>query len=271
MRNRTLVKKRWFKKWLFGRCPGLAGSFRYLGVKVFFPPGSRSFAAACDQGIFEVENVRVLQSMTKPDTTVFDVGANIGLMAIPLLAQVPGCRVISFEPSENTVPYLRKTIEGSPYKQRWSLVAKAVGRDSGRVSFSLSSKKNSLFDGLKSTGRVPEASAIEVEMTTLDEIWRNAGRPKISVIKVDVEGAELQVLEGAAECLRQEKPSLLLEWNGKNLKAYDCPPNSLCDFAVRNGYGLYSIPNGTKVDGPQELALQMVFTESFLLMPALAL
>jgi FkbM family methyltransferase len=51
--------------------------------------------------------------MAKPDTTVFDVGANIGLMAIPLLTHVPECRVISFEPSENSVPYLRKTIEGS--------------------------------------------------------------------------------------------------------------------------------------------------------------
>jgi hypothetical protein len=108
-------------------------------------------------------------------------------------------------------------------------------------------------------------------MTTLDEIWRNAGRPRVSLIKCDVEGAEMQVLEGAVECLRQEKPSVLLEWNGQNLRAYECPANAICDFAVRNGYSLYSIPSGTKVDSPHELALQMVFTESFLLMPALAL
>ena len=266
MRARGLVKK-----WLFGYCPGMAGSFRYFGVKVFFPPGSLSFAAACEQGIFEAENVRVLQALAKPETTVFDVGANIGLMAIPLLTHVAGCRVISFEPSANTLPYLRKTIEGSAYQQRWSLVPKAVGRNSGRVSFSLSSKENSLFDGLKSTGRVPVGSATEVEMTTLDEIWRNAGRPRVSLIKCDVEGAEMQVLEGAVECLRQEKPSVLLEWNGQNLKAYECPANAICDFAVRNGYSLYSIPSGTKVDSPHELALQMAFTESFLLMPALAL
>jgi FkbM family methyltransferase len=259
------------KKWLFGQVARVAGSFHYFGVKVFFPPGSRSFTAASKEGIFEAENVRVLQAMAKPDTTIFDVGANIGLMAIPLLKQVSGCRVISFEPSENTLPYLQKTIEGSPYRDRWSLVAKAVGREPGRVSFSLSNKKNSLFDGLKPTGRAPVASATEVEMTTLDEIWRNAGRPRVSLIKCDVEGAELQVLEGAAECLRQEKPSVLIEWNGKNLKAYGCPPGAICDFAARNGYSLYSVPNGTKVNDPHELALQMVFTESFLLMPAVAL
>lgn len=140
MRPHRAVAK-WFKKWALGYCPGLAGSFRYFGVKVFFPRGSKSFRAACDQDIFEVENVRVLQAMAKPDTTVFDVGANIGLMAIPLLKQVSGCRVISFEPSENTLPYLRKTIAGSPYGDRWSLVPKAVGRSPGRVSFSLSNKK----------------------------------------------------------------------------------------------------------------------------------
>jgi FkbM family methyltransferase len=237
-------------------------------VRVYFPPGSRSFEAACEQGIFEAENVRVLEALARPDTTVLDVGANIGLIAIPLLVHVPGCHVISIEPSENTLPYLRRTMEGSPFGQRWSLVPKAVGKGSGRVSFSLSSRKNSLFDGLRPTGRVPAEGKVEVDMTTIDEVWRSAGQPKISVVKCDVEGAELQVLEGAVGCLRHESPSIVLEWQSQNLRAYGCPPEALCEFAASHAYRLYALPQGAVVEGPLELALQMAFTESFLLMPS---
>jgi hypothetical protein len=142
-----------------------------------------------------------------------------------------------------------------------------LGRNSGRVSFSLSSRKNSLFDGLQSTGRAPVGGKTEVDMTTLDEVWQNVGRPKVSVVKCDVEGAELQVLEGSTECLRQEKPSVLLEWNKHNLRVYGCQSEAICEFATRHGYQLHAIPSGSKVEGARELALHMAYTENFLLLP----
>src|ERR1041384_3306601 len=114
------------KKFLYGRCPGFAGSFPYFGVKVFFPPRSLSFYAACEQGIFEHANVRVLEHFVRPDTVVFDVGANIGLMAIPLLQHCSSCKVISFEPSPNVLGSLRKTVQGSPFGDRWRLIEKAA-------------------------------------------------------------------------------------------------------------------------------------------------
>jgi FkbM family methyltransferase len=259
--------RRIIKKWLFGYCPGLAGSFRYFGTRVYFPRGSLSFSAACEQGIYEADVVWLLEALVRPETTVLDIGANIGLMAIPLLAHVPSCRVISFEPSENTLPYLKKTIQESSYGQRWSLVPKAVGASSGKVAFSLSSRENSLFDGLRPTGRVPAGKTTEVEMTTIDEVWDTAGRPRVSVVKCDVEGAEMQVLRGASACLRQQKPSVLLEWNRQNLGAHDCPPKALSEFAAQNGYRLYTCPGGIRVEGALELAMHMAFTENFLLMP----
>ncbi len=255
------------KYWLYGKCPGLAGSFRYFGTRVHFPKESLSFKAACQQGIFEADNVSVLQALIRPGTLMFDVGANIGLMAIPVLTADASCQVVSFDPSVNVLPSLRQTIAESPFGARWSLVEKAVGAALGTITFTLSSVANSLFDGIRPTQRVESAAQVQVEMTTLDAEWARLGKPAVSLIKIDVEGAESEVLRGAAECLRAERPFVLLEWNRQNLAAYDCPPDFLLQFATGAGYEVLAVPGLHPVKNKHQLKLHMAFTENFLLSP----
>ena len=254
------------KRWLYGSCPGLRGRFPYFGTKVYFPPGSLAFVAVCNQGSYEPDNARVLQAMTLPDTWLFDVGANLGLMSIPVLAAQPKANVLSFEPSKNSLPYLRRSIAESPYGDRWQLVPKAVGERSGRVGFALASPENALFDGLLDTARVAVSCETEVEMTTLDTEWERLGRPAVSAIKIDVEGAELRVLDGAARCLASQRPALLLEWSATNLPAYNTTPESLLVFAESSGYRVHTVPHFVAVTNWQELRVHMAFTENFLLL-----
>jgi FkbM family methyltransferase len=255
------------KRWLYGSCPGFAGAFPYFGCRVYFPPRSMSFLAACEQGIFEADNVRLLTTLAHPGTYLLDVGTNIGLMSLPVLRAIPEIKITSFEASPNVLPYLSRTIAGSPYRTRWNLVPNAVGATVGKVQFSLSAKENSLFDGIKSTQRVETVRQVELEMTTLDNWWESAGRPKISVIKCDVEGGELDVLNGAQKCLRAERPFVLLEWNAQNLAAYGCPSSALLKYALSEGYKLLAVPSLAQIENETNLTLHMVFTESFLLCP----
>jgi FkbM family methyltransferase len=261
----TFRKK--LKYWLYGSCPGLAGSFPYYGTRLHFPKGSLSFRAACEQGIFEADNVRVLQALVKPETFLFDVGANIGLMSAPVLYHVRDARVVAFEPSPNTLPFLQRSIEMSPFRERWALVPKAVGAEEGRAAFSLASQENSLFDGLRGTGRVLATGTVEVELTTVDVTWKELGSPVVSVIKCDVEGAELAVLAGARQCLAAMRPAVLTEWNIRNLSAYVCPPAALLNFAREACYRVYALPVCAPVISARELEVQMAFTENFLLLP----
>jgi FkbM family methyltransferase len=53
--------------------------------------------------------------------------------------------------------------------------------------------------------------SVRVPSRTLDAVWKADGRPSVSVVKVDVEGAELSVLKGGRELLAAERPALLLE------------------------------------------------------------
>ena len=57
-----MIRKR-LKYWLCGKCPGFAGTFPYYGTQVYFPKDSISFRAVCEQGIFEADNVRLLQNL----------------------------------------------------------------------------------------------------------------------------------------------------------------------------------------------------------------
>ena len=260
------IRKR-IKKWVYGYCPGFAGAFPYFGTKIYFPKGSWSFYAACEQGIFEADNVRILQSLARPGEMSFDVGANIGLMAAPVLRHEPNCRVVSFEPSLNVLPYIQRTIAENPHGNRWTLIPKAVGAKSGRVSFSLSEQANSLFDGIRPTQRVASIRQVEVDLTTLDETWNELGKPRVSHIKIDVEGAELDVLTGAQECLRSERPFVLIEWNAQNLAAYGCPVSKILQFAGESKFRVLSLPRLVEVQTVSELRLHMLFTENFLLCP----
>ncbi len=259
--------RRSLKRWVYGSLPGLAGRFPYFGVQVYFPKGSQAFLAACEQGIFEKENVRLLQAFVRPRSWMFDVGANLGLMSIPALSASPEANVVAFEPSPNALPWLRRTMAESSMGDRWKLVPKAVGADSRRVSFSVSAIEEGLYDGIRATGRAGQDRMIEVEQTTLDLTWRDLGSPEVSMIKCDVEGGELGVLEGARECLAGSKPAVLTEINRQNLAAYGHTLGALMAFIRGVDYRCFAVPHLVEVRTPRELEAHMAFSESFLLLP----
>jgi FkbM family methyltransferase len=259
--------RRKLKKWLYGSCPGFTGSFPYYGTKVYFPKDSYIFNLACEQGVYEHENLKLLLTIIKPNTVYFDIGANIGLMSIPILYSCPTCNVVSFEPSPNALPFLGRTAKESRFTDRWRIIGKAVGDNPGEMPFHIASKKMGAFDGFKDTKRAGVTKETIVPITTIDIEWAALGCPEISVIKIDVEGAELYALEGAQQCLEKEKPFILLEWNSSNIQAYDLKEDELIKYANKSGYKIFSAPDLVPVDDSTTLKIQMIKTETFLLAP----
>src|ERR1043165_8900521 len=106
----------------FGMCPGLAGRFSYFGTRVYFPKGSVIFRRTCETGVYEPEVTGWLCRLAQSGKLFIDVGANIGLMSIPVLRTVQTARVLSFEPSPTSLQYLERTWRESEFRDRWEVV-----------------------------------------------------------------------------------------------------------------------------------------------------
>jgi FkbM family methyltransferase len=262
-----IALRRKFKRWLYGRCPGFAGAFPYYGARVFFPRNSIIFKLACEQGIYESENQRVLLSALRSDATVLDVGANIGLLSVPLLASDKSIRVISIEPSPTTAQYLQKTVNESAWRERWTALAVAAGDHEGTIDFFCADPALGAFDGIRDTHRAGATQKVSVPLSTIDRVWRDANRPDVCAIKIDVEGAEASTLRGARECITTCRPVLLVEWTLVNLVAFGCPPETLLILATELGYQVFAMPGLIPITSAIHLRTQMMFNESFVLLP----
>lgn len=259
--------RRNLKKWLYGRCPGFKGSFPYYGTRVYFPPQSLIFELACDQGIYESVNQKALAASLRNGGTVLDIGANIGLLSAPLLAKNDTIRVISIEPSPATFACLQRTIAASPWRDRWSGLDVAIGDKVGTVDFYCAAPALGAFDGIRDTHRAGATTKTTVAITTIDQIWHDTGKPDISSIKIDVEGAEAPALRGAAACVGACRPAILAEWNEVNLASFNCPAETLLEIAADFGYDVFALPSVVPMLTKPQFLTQMAFDESFLLLP----
>jgi len=147
----------------------------------------------------------------KPGDVVFDIGAHVGNRTRGLAAL--GCRVIAVEPQPDFARLLRALFGRSPHIE---IIEAAVGARAGKASLSISDRTPTVttlaagwrdarsrepdFDGVRWNRR------IEVEMTTLDLLIARWGMP--AFVKIDVEGAEPDVLAG----LTQAVPVLSFEY-----------------------------------------------------------
>lgn len=143
-----------------------------------------------------LENVEVLKRVGN-DIVVVDVGANIGYYS--LLAGKKGTRVWAFEPEEINFSILTKNVKDNGL-ENIKIYKKAVGDRRGRVRI-LKSEENY---GNSRVGRKGEL----VEMVKLDDVVKE----KVDMIKIDVEGWEGKVVEGAKRIISKYKPVIFLEY-----------------------------------------------------------
>ncbi len=226
------------------------------------------FQLACDQGIYEAALSRLLSKTIRAGTMYMDVGANIGLLSVPVLATRPDCRVISIEASPSTLQYLRRTHATSEYTARWTIVGKGVADICGEATFYQSIPERGAMDGFRDTGRSGEMRPVSVSVTTIDTIWEKLGYPEISVIKLDIEGGEMAALKGAKQCLRANRPLVFLEWNVENLDVYGIDHSEILRFARANNFRLVTLPHFVEILHGIDVKLHMAETQTFALIPA---
>ncbi len=165
-------------------------------------------------GAYEQEVIEVLRQDLRPGDTCLDVGGHLGYYCL-LMARIvgPEGRVITFEPIQENFDVLKENIELNQ-AANVVLVNAALGESPGYVSL-IRPNAEALSWTPSAQGYAVEGqqSASTVSVNTLDEyLLREGLRP--SLIKIDVEGAELHVLRGAMETLQTIRPAVFVEIHG---------------------------------------------------------
>jgi FkbM family methyltransferase len=142
-------------------------------------------------GSYERATIRAVVDRLRPGDVVLDVGANIGSFALPLARA--GASVVAVEASSETVSHLRRHVTMNGLQRRVEIVHAALGRSDGRLDLRAGAQPgDSGLRTLAGSGEVVET----VDVVPGDRL---GSRPDI--VKVDVEGGELAVLEGMPEVL----------------------------------------------------------------------
>jgi FkbM family methyltransferase len=161
--------------------------------------------------------------------TVLDIGANIGVTAVMLTRLLHPSQLLCFEPTSTAFGYLnanltRNEIDASAFNL-------AVGNSEGKIYV----KEEPMLAGSFVTHDIDTGSSVEV--LPLDTFVERNALTKITFIKIDVEGFELDILQGASETLRAHDPLVVMEFNSYALTAIrNISPRSLADYILKK-YG----------------------------------
>ena len=141
------------------------------------------------------------------DGDFVDVGAHAGMYTLVAAWETRG-RVLAFEPNPGARAQLLENVRLNGFTNV-IVVPKAAGAQPGRAQLHVPTTPDPSFSSLEG-GRFAEAEPIEVEVTTVDaEVRAHGLRP--TIVKIDVEGRELDVVEGIRETLAEHRPWLLVE------------------------------------------------------------
>ena len=151
---------------------------------------------------YELAMLRDIASRLGEGSVVLDVGANIGNHAL-YLAAVSGCKVYAFEPNSDLCLAFRESIKKNNLESRVKIYQSGVGAEEGKAHFININKENLGAQSLD----VSNASGDNIDVITIDKTIKE----KVDVIKIDVEGMELDVLKGALKTIEKCLPLIYVE------------------------------------------------------------
>jgi FkbM family methyltransferase len=162
---------------------------------------------------YEVEKTDFIKEQCKAGDVVFDIGAHMGIFSFFLAQQVgPTGKVFSFEPAPLTYKMLQHTIA---YNHLGNIIESnqmAMADKEGELTFYIySNSKISSGNSLSPLNPAGSHRGITVKTVTLDDFFDSKALNRLNFIKIDAEGAELDILKGGKKTIQKYKPCITLE------------------------------------------------------------
>ena len=169
-------------------------------------------------------------------SVVFDVGANIGQYANRFRAAYPNAQIFCFEPVSTVFEQLDRQV--AEWRQvKAYRIAFGSARESKNIYVNSDPSMHSFVNAL------PEKCQEMVQVRTLDDFCLQNGISNIDLLKIDVEGYELEVLRGAKRMLSECRiKALYLESTARSNRSHSLVPvNEIDEHVARYGYSIFGI------------------------------
>lgn len=180
-------------------------------------------------GEYSQSEVDLFGKVVKQGDTVLEIGGNIGSLMLPLSRLIGNGILMTFEPERTAFYALAGNIAINNLRNVFCF-QQAMGKETGAIKIpELDIDKTENFGGLELDKDYSQCPHYPVGLNTID----NLGLQRCDLIKIDVEGMELAVLEGAAKTIEKFNPILIVE-DDRQQKS-----EALREFIRSKGYKMY--------------------------------
>lgn len=185
-------------------------------------------------GFYELALTKMIVALANRGGLLVDVGANYGYFSLLWAAANPRNTVVAYEAAPRNYAALLRNVERNGLRDRIAAESNALGRENGVMRFEFGPDEQTGWGGFS---KDPVWKNTDVTVTTLDELLSE--QTEIAVLKIDVEGADTWVLEGARELLKQRRIAhIMFEENLKKMTALGIERGTAQRILRENGYEL---------------------------------
>lgn len=250
----------WFAGWSFGDAPSERSLFYWArlflwsvykyrrleapfpidwldGLRVLVHPGNDLSRCVYVAGTFEPNEFTFLAQVLRPSMCFVDVGANEGMYTVFAARRVgPTGKVLALEPSSREFRRLTANLDLNRLTNVTALQLAASDRPGSgmlRVAGFGHEGLNTLGEFV---GAIEESAIERVKLTTLDDLVEAEGLDHIDALKIDAEGGEFAILQGARRILAVHRPIILLELFQEALQKQNASRDAILNLLRSSGY-----------------------------------
>lgn len=190
-------------------------------------------------GYYEKKFVLLLEELLKEDDVFVDIGANIGYYSLIASKKAVKGLVFAFEPFSGNRSELEDNISLNRINNI-QVSALAISNEKTSKTLFVSANDNTGMTGFQKPSNFN--GAIEtIHTITLDEWAKENHIDRINMIKIDIEGAEYEALEGISNVLTEMKPVVMIEIQASLLAKYKKQPGDIYRFMKNHGYRSFEV------------------------------
>lgn len=187
-------------------------------------------------GEWEYEHIEMIRSLYHGGDFV-DIGSSLGLYVVCLgdLVAKAGASIISVEPVPQNLVRQKRNVELNQYAHLVRYCQVALGSEAGELHIG--------FDEMSGDNNaiISEGGNMAIPIMTLDQLIHDSGCERVGLIKLDVEGYEPKIIEGASETIVRHRPIVFAEFNRERMAINGFEMKRSWSFFLDHGYHAYQL------------------------------